>query len=251
MEPSGVCIHTSRHYNGTQELAMPDSFSHFTSQLKTAYNNAGLSESAKRRRAIMRFAAHHSLIYFSSKKNGALHVPIVKGVTSSIDQTDTNICIGTHSGYDVIFLERFASISHPNHPSSRHHWHIMSFDLHSHGSFPFVFIGTRQQSRAFYANLFASKRDARLLEPAAYTTAKHFNAHYTIISSPAEQLILAQLLTAPITATMAKYQHPFAIEIQGDTLSVITDSRQTTESSLSKMMHYGLWLAEHIDTNIK
>ena len=230
---------------------MADSFSHFTSHLKTVYDKAGLSEYAQRRRTIRKFAEHHGLIYFSSERNSAISVPIIRGVTASIDQVDTNICIGTHKGYDMVFLERFASVSHPDHPSSRHHWHIMSFDLHSHSTLPFIFIGTRQQSRAFYANLFTSRREVRQLESAAYGTPGRFDAHYTIIASPAEQVVLTQLFTAPLTATMATYQHPFAIEIQDDTLSIITDSQQTSEGSLSKMLHYGLWLAEHIDTAVQ
>ncbi len=216
---------------------MADSFSHFTSQLKTVYDKTGLSEYAQRRKTIQKFAEHHGLIYFSSDKNSAISVPIIRGVTASIDQADTNICIGTHKGYDIVFLERFASVSHPDLPTSRHHWHIMSFDLHSHSELPFIFIGTRQQSRAFYANLFTSRREVRQLESASYGAAQHFDAHYTIVASPAEQLLLTQLLTTPLTATMAKYQHPFAIEIQDDTLSIITDSQQTSEGSLSKMLH--------------
>lgn len=229
---------------------MPDSFSHFTSQLKTVYDKAGLSEQAQQRRSIMKFAEHHGLIYFANNRSASLSVPIVRGVTSSIDQRDVNICIGTHNTYDIVFLERFATVSHPEYPSTKHHWHILSFDLHSHSNLPFVFIGTKQQSKTFYANLFTTKREARQLEPSFFEVSKHFNAHYTIVASPAEQLLLTQLLTAPITATMAKYQHPFAIEIQDDTLSVITDSRQASEASLSKMLHYGLWLAAHIDANV-
>lgn len=230
---------------------MPDSFSHFTSQLKTVYDKAGLSEVAQRRRVIAKFALRHGLLYFSTDRSSSLTVPIVRGVTASLDQNDTNICIGSHKGYDIVFLERFASMTHPDYPSSKHHWHIMSFDLHSHNALPFVFIGTRQQSRTFYANLFTIKREVRQLEPSSYNIPEQFSAHYTVVASPAEQLILTQLLTTPITAAMAKFQHPFAVEIQDDTLSIITDSHQTSEASLSKMLHYGLWLAEHIDANIQ
>ncbi len=229
---------------------MADSFFRVSSQLRAAYDKAGLSDVAKRRRSIMKFAKQHDLMYFSSNKNQTLTVPIIRGSTASLDQKDTNICIGTHDGYDIVFLERFGTTTHPGYDTSVHRWHIMSFDLHSHSSLPFIFVGTRQQSKTFYANLFATRREARMLESTFFTGVQRFGAHYTIVASPSEQVVLTQVLTAPITQTMAKYQHPFAVEILEDTLSIITDSQYMTESSLSKMMHYGLWLAKHVDANV-
>ena len=126
----------------------------------------------------------------------------------------------------------------------------MAFDLHSHRDLPFIFIGTKQQSRTFYAKLFTARRSVSQLDPSFFNVPRHFAAHYTLIASPAEQVLLARLLTEPVTTTMARYQHPFAIEIQDDTLYIITETHQVTEASLTKMMHYGLWLARHIDQNV-
>ena len=229
---------------------MTDNLSRLTSQLKAAYDKAGLSERAQHKRTIMKFALHHKLLFFSSNQSASLHTQIIRGVTSSLDQQDMNICIGTHEGYDVMFMERIASVTHDGYPTATHHWHIMAFDLHSHSNLPFIFIGTRQQSKTFYAKLFTARREVRQLDPSFFGVPSHFGSHYTVVASPSEQLILAQLLTTPVTTTMAKYQHPFAIEIQDDTLYVITEAKQVSEASLTKMMHYGLWLAKHIDQNI-
>jgi hypothetical protein len=230
---------------------MTDSISHLTSQLRTAYDKAGLSEVARRRRTVTKFAARHGLIHFSSVGNETSHISIIRGATAALDQKDSNICIGSHDGYDIVFFERQATSSHPSHEPVRHHWLVMSFDLHEHPSLPFVFIGTKQQSKTFYANLFATRREVRHLEPSFYTGSEHIGHHYSIIASPAEQLFLTQLLSTPITETMARYHHSFAIEVQDDTLTVITDASQFSEQTLSKMMHYGLWLARHIDNTIK
>ena len=226
---------------------MNDSLSRFTSHLKSAYDKAGLSERALQKRAIMKFAQRYKLLYFSSDRTASSHMQIVRGVTGSIDQQDRNICIGTHDGYDMVFLERTATAAHPQYPTTRHRWHIMAFDLHSHSDLPFVFIGTKQQSKTFYAKLFTTRREASQLDPGYIGAPTRFNAHYTLVASPAEQLLLARLLTTPITTAMAQHQHPFAIEIHGDTLYVITETRQVTEAALTKMLHYGLWLARHID----
>lgn len=199
----------------------------------------------------MKFARQYGLLFFDSDRSAAPHIQVVQGVTSALDQRDTNICIGTHDGYDIVFLERMASITHSEYPSTTHRWNIMSFDLHTHSNLPFIFIGTRQQSKTFYARLFTARREIRQLDPSFFGVPPHFSAHYTVVASPAEQLTLAQLLTTPVTTTMAKHQHPFAIEIQADTVYIITDAMQISDASLSKMMHYGLWLAKHIDENIQ
>lgn len=230
---------------------MPDRLTRLTSQLRAAYDKAGFSERALRRKTIMKFAFRYGLIYFGSNNPASAHIHVLRGVTSSIDQFDTNICIGTHDGYDMVFVERIASVTHEGYAPATHQWHIMAFDLHSHSNLPFVFIGTRQQSKTFYAKLFTSRREVRQLDPIVYGAPSHFNANYTLIASPAEQLLLAQVLTTPVTSTMAKHQHPFAIEIQGDTLYVITETRQVSDAGLTKMLHYGLWLAKHLDENVR
>ncbi len=230
---------------------MADHLSRLTTQLRAAYDKVGFSERAQRRKTIMKFAYQHGLLFFGSNNPASSHIQVVRGVTSSVDQLDTNICIGSHEGYDMVFVERIASVAHEGYAPATHQWHIMAFDLHSHSDLPFIFIGTRQQSRTFYARLFTTRRDARQIDPTFLGAPKHFNANYTVVASPAEQLVLAQLLTTPVTTTMAKYHHPFAIEIQDDTLYIITETRQVTGAGLSKMMHYGLWLARHLDENVR
>jgi hypothetical protein len=225
-------------------------------QLKThlqkAYEKTGLSEAANRKRAIAKFAQTFGLIYFKSVNATTTEVSVIRGSTSSLDQQDTNICIGTHDGYDMVFVERVATSSFGDYPTLRHRWHIMEFDLHSHSSLPFMFIGTRQQSRTYYANLFSNHREVRHIDPALYVTdQKNFGTYYTLIASPAEQVVLTQLLTQPVTTAMAKNQLPFAVEIYGDSLYIITEATQTSVQSLTKMLHYGLWLAKHIDANIQ
>lgn len=214
------------------------------------YGKAGRLGDSQRQYAVMKFAEQYGLVYFTSNKLLPVSVRAIHGVTSSLGQQDDNICIGTHNGYDIVFLERTVTIEQGQYPSDTRRWHIMSFDLHSHQSLPFVFIGTKQQSHAFYAKLFTMRREARQLDPSFLRVPTHFAANYTVIASPAEQLMLTQLLTQSVTTTMAKYQYPFAIELQGDTLFVITETRQMNSASLTKMMHYGLWLARHIDQEI-
>lgn len=227
---------------------MKSTFERLHHRVRAAYDKAGLSEAAMRKRTIEKFAQKFGLLYFRSVNAASSQVSVIRGSTASIDQQDGNICIGSHDGYDMVFVERTATTSFGEYPSTRHRWHIMEFDLHSHNNLPFIFIGTRQQSRTYYAKLFGTHREVghitREMHP---NITKNFDAHYTVVASPAEHIVLTQLLTEPITASMAKNQLPFAIEIHGDSLFVITEASQVSQQSLTKMLHYGIWLARHID----
>ncbi len=229
---------------------MSTRLSRITGHVKDIYGKTGLSDSAARRRAVMKFARQYKFVYFGSDQSISIPVRAIHGVTSGLGKQDDNICIGTHDGYDIVFLERTVTINHDDYQVDTRRWHIMSFDLHTSQRLPFIFIGTKQQSHAFYAKLFTVRRETRQLDPVFLGAPDHFSAHYTLVASPAEQVLLTRLLTQPVTTAMARYQHPFAVELYEDTLVIITETAQTSQASLTKMMHYGLWLAKHIDQQL-
>lgn len=223
---------------------------HLKRRVARAYDAVGLSDTAARRRVIAKFAQKFGLIYFRTLDTDNARLNVIRGLTNHVDQRDSNMCIGQHDGYDMVFIERTATVEAAGYPAARHRWHIMEFDLHSHDNLPFLFVGTRQQSKTFYAKLFTIYREARHVDSGVFLQApRQFQANYTVVASPAEQLFVARVLTQDITATMAKHQQPFAIEVQGDSLFVITEAGMgTTVQSLTKMLHYGIWLARHIDS---
>lgn len=218
-------------------------------QAHKTYDALGLSEHAMRRRTIAKFAQKFGLIYFRTIDTSSPHFSLVRGVTNSIGQKDSNMCIGVHDGYDMVFIEREATLQSVDQPPVRHRWHIMEFDLHSHDTLPFLFIGTKQQSKAFYSKLFTMHRDVRYVGADFLQSHGHFLPHYSVVASPAAHLYVTGVLTEEITGAMAKYQYPFAIEIRDDSLFVITEvGSATTIQPLTRMLHYGIWLARHLDS---
>lgn len=218
-------------------------------RVSRTYDVLGLSEGAVRRRVIAKFAQKFGLIYFRTIDATSTEMSLVRGVTNSVGQNDSNLCVGSHDGYDMVFVERDVTTHVAGEAPVRHRWHIMEFDLHSHDNLPFLFIGTKQQSKAFYTRLFALYRDVRHVDPGYLQAPKHFHPHFSVLASPAEHLFVARVLTQEITETMAKHQYPFAIEIQDDSLFVISEATTATSvQSLTKMLHYGVWLARHIDS---
>lgn len=228
---------------------MNDNIRRLKHRVSHAYDALGLSDNAMRRRAIAKFAHKFGLIYFRTIDASSPRISLVRGVTNEIGQKDSNMCIGAHDGYDMVFIERDVILRSPDQSARRHRWHIMEFDLHSHDNLPFLFVGTKQQSKAFYSKLFTLHRDVRHVDATFLQASKHFYPHYSIVASPAAHLFVARILTQEITDAMAKYQYPFAIEIHGDSLFVISEATSATSvQSLTRMMHYGIWLARHIDS---
>ncbi len=212
---------------------------------------AGLVSVTLRRRAVIDFARQHKLIYFRSVSAGGQFAPVIVGSTASPDQVDTNFSIGTHAGYDLALLERMGSITYEGYKSTQHRWYVLQIDLHKANNLPFIFIGTRQQTKAYYARVLATHRHVRYLtvdSGAARSSA--FHSQYAVIASPAELPQVYRLLNDENIDIIAANKQPFAVEIDGDTLSVITEATRPSQQLLDKLLHYGLWLAKEADSRL-
>lgn len=218
------------------------------SLLKRAARLTSLSGDRYRQKVIRDFARKFHFVYFASSISGLERADAIRGSTSAHGQTDRHICIGSHDGYDAVLLERHVTFESTAAPTASHEWLILQIDLHTTYPFPFVFLGTKQQSKAFYARLFTTRREVRLLDSEHYVQTKRFDSQFTLVASPAEEIMLAQILSQQVTDAMLKHKLPFAVEIHEDRLLVITDAVHPTEQSLSRMLHYGLWLARHLDS---
>jgi hypothetical protein len=204
-----------------------------------------------RRRAVINFARQHKLIYFRSVSHEGQTTPIIRGSTTAPDQVDANFCIGSHAGYDLTLVERTASVAFAAYKTTVHRWYVLQIDLTSVSNLPFIFIGTKQQTKAYYARLLTAHRELRYLT--IDSTAKQnqaFHSHYAVLSSPAETPALYRLLNDEVMDTMASHKYPFAIEIEDDTLYVITEATKPNQQLLDKLLHYGLWLAKEIDQRL-
>jgi hypothetical protein len=218
-------------------------------QATKAYGLLASSDKRVQQQLITDFAIKYGFVHF---KSSASQVHAIRGSTMVPDQIDTNYCVGTHDGIDISFVERTCTVEFEGYQPTRQHWHIMQFDLHTHTDLPLLFVGTSQQTKAFYARLLSTHRQLLHLDLGAnFEHAKQFHSHYVIIASPADLPLIYQLFTPEIMEKMGTHAEPFAIEIHEDSLSLITNANRTTEQSLTKMLHYGIWLAKHIDERLK
>lgn len=213
--------------------------------------SAAFRGTSTRQKAITHFAKKHDLIYFHSAHPEGGDTSVLRGSSVSPDHVDTNFCIGSHAGYDMAFVERLAKTTFEGYKSTLHRWYVLQIDLKQAHDLPFIFVGTKQQPKAYYARILTAHRDARYLtigESSEKST--QFHATYALLASPAELHLLYRLFTNEVIESVATYKHPFAVEIEGDSLIVMTEATKPSEQLLDKLLHYGLWFAKEIDKRL-
>lgn len=223
-----------------------------TKRAKRVYNRVGGSDVVKRRDAATAFANKHGLTYFHTVSARDDMTPMILGVTADVRQRDSNFCVGTHDGYDMAIVERAADVAFIGFESTYHNWYVLQIDLKKAYHLPFIFIGTKELPKAFYAKVLTSHRDIRHIqfpETTQETVALH--GHYAVIASPAQMPFLQDIFDLEVRAAMATHKHPFAVEIEGDSLIVFTEAHKPSEQLLDKLLHYGLWLAKRIDGRVQ
>ena len=216
-----------------------------------AYNRVGGSDVLKRREIATAFAKKHDLVYFYTVGADSDSAPVIRGMTAAQHQVDSNFCIGTHVGYDMAVIERKVDVAFVGFETTSHRLHVLEIDLSNARNLPFIFIGTRQLTKAFYAKVLVSRRDIRYLQlDAARTRASLFHGTYALIASPNTLPLLDRLFADDVLTAMAAHKYPFSVEIEGDSLIVFTEADKPSEQLMNKLLHYGLWLAKEIDARL-
>lgn len=203
------------------------------------------------RRVVVAFAKEHKLVYFRNIDHGKETTPVIRGSTSSPKQIDTNICVGTHADYDITLADRISETHFEGYETSLHRWYVLQIDLKRANNLPFIFVGTKQQTKAYYAGLLTSKRQLHhlMLETDAE---KHssFHGHYVVLSSPANSRLISELFDQDMVNAMGEHLYPFSVEIENDSIIVSTEAHKPSQQLLNKLLHYGLWFAKEIDKKL-
>lgn len=217
----------------------------------SAYNKIGGPDVVKRREIATSFAKKHDLVYFHTVGSENDHVPIIRGSTASPKQIDSNFCIGTHAGYDMTLIERAADIEFVGFETTSHRWYVLEIDLKRARHTPYVFIGTKQLTKAFYAKVLVSHRDVRYLQlEKSNPHAAPFHGNYALICSPSTLPAIHNIFNDDTLHMMAAHKYPFTIEVEGDTLVLFTEADKPNEQLIDRLLHYGLWFAKRLDETL-
>lgn len=204
-----------------------------------------------RRRIIVTFAKKYNLTYFQSVNPEGFDLPVIRGSTLRPEHSDRNYCIGPHAGYDVSFVERTARVSFKDYKPSLHKWYVLQIDLKHADNLPYIFIGTHQQTKAYYAGLLASHRQLEhlMLDTDSPKSAK-FHSNYVVLSSPAAIWAITNIFDDMTIDSMATHHYPFSVEIEADSIIITTDAEKPSLQLMDKLLHFGLWFAKHLDSRL-
>ncbi len=224
---------------------------HLKKRATHAYHKIGGADVVKRHDVATSFAKHHKLAYFHTVSANTDTAPVIRGITASPQHIDSNFCIGAHAGYDIALIERSATVEFTGFETTSHHWYVLEIDLKRARDLPFMFVGTKQLPKAFYAKVLVSRRDIRYLQLDSRGLHESlFHGTYALIASPTSLPQLHSLFTDDVQHSMSVHTYPFSVEIEGDSLIVFTEAEKASEQLMDKLLHYGLWMAEAIDEQL-
>ena len=203
-----------------------------------------IRKSLGKKRMIHRFAENAGLVYFGYVNQREDDHHIVRGLTVSNAHRDHHYCIGTHDGYDVVFVERSDTIL-----TSHHHiWHILEIDLKQAADVPHIFIGSPTHGMGFHS-LLSTKYPS--LHPAHLgvfgSPSQDFTNNFKLYAKPDQWLAAEKIFSPDITTTIAEHFRGLVLEISGDSLYIYSERSHLSPKLLDTMLQNGVWLAKVID----
>jgi hypothetical protein len=209
-------------------------------------------QSRLHKRVYMNFAEKVGLVYFGYVDQRSDDHRLVRGLTLSPNHRDNHYCIGTFQNYDITLVERMDTIKFPGKPVKNHTWIIMEFDLRTKVDLPHVFLGLHSHSETFYAHLFT--KFATLVKAPLGTFGTYdpaFLNRYAVYTEPAKTLEAERIFDQETAKVIAQQFGSLTIEVSENCLYLYAEHQRPTEALLERMIRYGVWLAESIDTRIK
>lgn len=216
-------------------------------RLRTRASHAyqALSSTRLRHRDILeRFAKQHHLAYFSPETP--------ERTLLSIDPERTvqthGLLMGDHAEYTTTVFSYAATAHHPNFATTEKAWLEVLIELHHETELPFVYIGTRQQTKTQYAELLSNHSSARYLHVSCPPLLdRRFHERYAVLASADDAGFVRELFTDEVVETLTNRHDVAAFHIEGTQLRVMTELQKPRIQTLDRLYHSGLWMAKTID----
>ena len=200
----------------------------------------------------MQFSEKTGLVYFGYVDQRSDEHRLVRGLTLSASHRDNHYCIGTFEAYDVALVERRDTIRFPGKASKVHNWIIMTFDLHTSIDIPHIFVGLHNHSETFYARLFTKFSQLAKIDLNSYGAYNSsFKNRYSVYSTPDQTLAVTSLIDPSVAGPIGDHFGSITFEVSDNCLYLYAEDQRTTQALLEKMLKYGVWLAQTIDTRTR
>jgi hypothetical protein len=212
---------------------------------------ASVIQAQLHRKVITQFADKVGLVYFGYVDQRSDEHRLVRGLTLSATHRDNHYCIGTFDGYDIAFVERRDTIRFPGKSARTHNWIIMTFDLHTATDLPHVFLGLHSHNQTFYAHLFTKFSHLTKIPLESYGAYdKAFLSKYALYTSPDQIQHVSQLFNPDLAKPIGDHFGSMTCEIADGCLYLYAEDQRTTNTLLEKMLKYGIWLSQTIDSKM-
>lgn len=201
--------------------------------------------SRKTQKIIEAFAEKLDLVYFGFVDQRDDEHRLVRGFTVSQTQIDTNYCVGTVRGYDIVLVTRNDVITTKKNRQARCHWLMYTIDLHTPITVPHLYVGNRSQTDIFdakYSRLYPLSIGALGAYPRAFTN------NYTVYGIATNAILIERTIPPQVASIIESHFRGASFEIEDNTVIISIEDEHPTEAQLDKLLSNGLWLAEAIDT---
>ena len=196
-------------------------------------------------KVIESFAEKLGLVYFGYVDQRDDEHRLVRGFTVSQTQIDTNYCIGTVRGYDIVLVTRNDVVMTKKDHPTRCHWLMYTIDLHTKITVPHLYVGHRTERDVFtskYSRLYPLSLGALGQYP------HQFVSDYTVYGIATNAVLIERTIPPQLAAVIASHFRGASFEIEDNTIILSVENEHPTEAQLDKLLSNGLWLAESIDS---
>lgn len=202
------------------------------------------------KRIFMRTGEALGFVYFGNVSQHNDEHTLIRGHTLSPNHRDRHYMVGSLYGYDMAFVERSDTITHPSKPKSSHTWTILQIDLHSSVDVPHIYIGLKGHNETFQARFsttFPALHDmANEIHPASQVHSER----YGIYVRPADVIDTRKLIDEQTWAQIVHHFGHLTVELVDSQLYIYSEHRRVTKALLETMIKNGVWLARHIDERL-
>ncbi len=216
---------------------------HIQQQAARVYRTLG-SPALRHQDIMERFATSHQLTYFSP----ALPPSLLEAIDEVRTRGTHGLCMGVHANYMTSTYSLMATARHPNFAITEKGWLETHVELRTVTQLPFIYIGTRQQTKTQYAELLTRYPTAQYLHIACPPSLdKRFHERYAVLAAVEDVEYVKRLFTDDVIEALVTRHETVAFHLEDRQIIAITELRKPRVQAVDRLFHAAIWMAKTVD----